>query len=104
MSAPMRTAFGIAIIALFWATMDVDARGIAKRPAEPVMVTVHSSALRAIGYAGQRRILDVELQNGRRYRYFRVPAKVAHAFLASPSKGRYYNQLIKPAFRFQQLP
>lgn len=64
--------------------------------------TVDSSAIAVVEYgAGQR--LDIELTNGRVYRYFDVPRDVYEAFMAAESKGRFYNDHIRDAYLCERL-
>ena len=64
---------------------------------------VDSSAANAVRYNAKRRWLDVEYSNGRRYRYFDVPAEVHQELLAADSIGTYLNQCIKPDYRYVRL-
>lgn len=56
------------------------------------MVLVRSRAIAAIGYDERARQLLIMFRKGRRhlYAYDRVSPEVHAAFLAAPSKGRYY--------------
>ena len=53
-----------------------------------------SSFVHRICYAEPKRYLVIKLK-GTYYHYCEVPPEVVTAFLAAPSKGRYYNQNIK---------
>jgi hypothetical protein len=69
-------------------------------------VPVESSSIASIGYASQKRLLELEFrQSGEVYQYFDVPAEEYAAFLAADSKGTYLNQQFKPrGHRYQRLP
>jgi len=67
------------------------------------MVAVESSVIRAIGYNKRHQMLDVEMLKGARYRYLQVPPAVAKALFAAESKGKFYNEQIKPRFHFIRL-
>jgi lysyl-tRNA synthetase class 2 len=43
-------------------------------------------------------MLDVEFTSGTKYRYFAVPERVFHEFLAAESKGVFFNRRIKPCY------
>jgi hypothetical protein len=59
-------------------------------------VPVESSSIASIGYAPQRRVLELEfLQSGEVYQYFDVPAEEYAAFLDADSKGTYLNHVFK---------
>lgn len=67
------------------------------------MIPVVSSNIAAIGYSDSSSILQIDFLNGSRYRYFDVPTQVFSAFLASRSKGRYFNTIIKSDSAFNYL-
>lgn len=67
------------------------------------MIPVVSSNIAAIGYSDSSSVLQVDFMNGTRYRYFDVPTQVFTAFLASRSKGRYFNTIIKSDSAFNYL-
>lgn len=64
---------------------------------------VESTSLRTAGYDAARRILDVEFHTGRLYRYFAVPQEVYTGLLQAPSKGRYYNAVIRDHYEYERL-
>ena len=77
----------------------------AKTPAQagPELVPVSSSALRAVGYDADRRILEIEFHNGEVYCYYDVPAEVHWGLMAADSHGRYFDQHIRGAFRYEKI-
>lgn len=64
---------------------------------------VDSSAVRALGYDPERRLLDVMYPDGDVYRYFGVSPQRHYALMAAGSIGRYVNEHIKPNYRFEKL-
>ena len=60
---------------------------------------VESTMLAALAYDYGRGILRLEFRSsGAFYRYYGVPATVYEALLAAPSKGRYFNRVIRGSF------
>lgn len=60
---------------------------------------VGSSVIATVDYDGERRVLEVTFRTGRVYRYLGVPPAVYRELLASDSKGKYFNQKIRPKYR-----
>ena len=60
---------------------------------------VGSSVIAMLGYDDERRILEVTFHTGRVYHYLGVPPNVYLELLASDSKGKYFNQKIRPKYR-----
>ena len=58
-----------------------------------------SSVIAMLGYDDERRVLEVTFRTGRVYQYLNVPPAVYVELLASDSKGKYFNQKIKPRYR-----
>ena len=67
------------------------------------LIEVDSSALRRIGYDPDAEMLAVEFNNGLRYDYYNVPQQIGLAFLAAPSKGRFYGAHIKGQYTIVKL-
>lgn len=71
-----------------------------------MMTTVHgaaSSSIGSVGYSAETEMLEVTFRRGARYRYLGVPQTVYEGLLAASSKGRYFNESIREAFRFEVL-
>ena len=66
-----------------------------------IMHPVISNIISAIGYDEHSLSLVIVFNDGCAYEYDSVPAIIVNQLLASPSKGRFYNQFIKG--RFNQL-
>lgn len=62
-----------------------------------ILVLVHSSAIRAVGYDGHT--LTVEFHTGRVYDHPGVPYSVFEEFMDAPSLGAYYNQHIRGKYK-----
>ena len=65
--------------------------------------TVSSTAIESITYDEWSRHLDIALTTGRVYRYFDVPPDVYAALMDADSKGRFYNDRIRDAYRCERL-
>jgi hypothetical protein len=65
-------------------------------------VPVSSSVVAEIGYDLSEQMLEVKFRSGRTYRYFGVPSSVHDEFLLCESKGRYFNERVRDAYRFDQ--
>jgi hypothetical protein len=62
-----------------------------------ILISVNSSAIRAIGYDGNT--LTVEFHNGRTYDHPGVPYSVYEELMQAPSKGIFYNRYIRGRYR-----
>ena len=56
---------------------------------------VSSSLLRSVGYDSDQQLLEVELQDGKIYRYADVSEQIYHGLIEADSLGRYFNQHIR---------
>jgi hypothetical protein len=65
--------------------------------------TGSSAAVETITYDEWSRQLDIALTTGRLYRYFDVPPDIYAALMDSDSKGRFYNERIRDAYRCERL-
>jgi KTSC domain-containing protein len=61
------------------------------------LITVSSSAIRAVGYDGY--ILSVEFHSGRVYDHPGVPESVFQELMDATSKGSYYARYIRGRYR-----
>ena len=61
-----------------------------------------SAAVRDITYDASRNELTVAFTTGRVYVYSLVPADVAAAFGAAPSKGAFFNDHIRDCYPFRK--
>ena len=63
-------------------------------------IWVESTTLRALAYDGDRGILQLEFRTRAIYHYYGVPAAVYEALLYAPSKGSYFNRVIRGRFPY----
>jgi len=61
-------------------------------------IPVESSWLQAIAYHELAHVLEIKLNNGKKYTFMSVPQKVFEAFLVSPSKGEFFNKVVRPNY------
>jgi len=61
---------------------------------------VESTTLVTIAYDEALELLQLEFRSQSIYQYFGVPVAVYIAFLDAPSKGRYFNQVIRGRFPY----
>jgi lysyl-tRNA synthetase class 2 len=64
---------------------------------------VDSTSVKSVGYEPASRVLEVEFQGGRVYRYFDVPPRRYRAFLDAESAGRFLNTEIKGVYPYAQV-
>ena len=62
-----------------------------------------SSVIESVRYDATGHALDIVFTTGRVYRYFAVPAAVHEELLAAESKGRYFNEVIRPRYPYTEL-
>ncbi len=63
------------------------------------MITVTSTAIRAVGYDENTLTLTVEFRSGRTYDHHGVPYSVYAGLMEATSKGRYYAYHIRGKYR-----
>ena len=68
-----------------------------------LMVEVASTAIAAVGHDAASRTLVVCFRSGETYAYLDAPRAVYDAFLAAPSKGRFFQAEVAGAFRYVRL-
>jgi hypothetical protein len=61
---------------------------------------VESTTLRAFAYDEGREILQLEFLSRAIYHYSGVPAAVHEGLRGAPSKGRYFNRVIRGRFAY----
>jgi hypothetical protein len=67
------------------------------------MLPVESSTMTGVEYDDETRELDILFSSGKTYRYFDVPAEVYAMLLDAESKGQYFNEEIKGAYRYAEV-
>lgn len=66
-------------------------------------VPVRSTTLRSVGYDPATKTLEAEFRTGRVYAYSDVPPELWLSLLASGSKGKFFNILIRDRFRYHSI-
>lgn len=56
---------------------------------------VLSSAVRSMGYDPDNKVLEIEMQSGGIYQYFKVPKRVYEDLKQAASIGRYYTRFVR---------
>jgi hypothetical protein len=64
---------------------------------------VQSSIVQESGYDAAERKLEVQFHSGKVYQYLAVPHGTYEAFIASESKGRFFNEQIRDVYRYVQV-
>ena len=67
------------------------------------LTVVESTSLATVAYDANRELLQIEFRDRTIYRYRHVPAEVHAALLRAPSKGSYFNRVIRGQFAFAQI-
>jgi hypothetical protein len=68
------------------------------------VTAVESSTLATIAYDGNRQLLQLEFSSRAVYQYLGVPTVVYEELLHAPSKGSYFNQVIRGKFPYRRIP
>jgi hypothetical protein len=66
------------------------------------VTAVQSTTLARVAYDDARELLELEFCSRAVYQYFRVPATAYAALLRAPSKGVYFNRVIRGRFPYFQ--
>ena len=64
---------------------------------------VESTTLATVAYDGDRQLLQIEFHDRTTYRYFNVPTEVHETLLRAPSKGSYFNRVIRGQFAYVRI-
>jgi hypothetical protein len=64
------------------------------------VTAVESTTLATVAYDDGRDLLQLEFRSRAVYQYFGVPASVHAALLRAPSKGSYFNRVIRGRFPY----
>jgi KTSC domain-containing protein len=67
------------------------------------MTAVESTTLATVAYDEALGVLQLEFRSRAVYRYFGVPATVHEGLLSAPSKGNYFNQVIRGRFPYRLI-
>ena len=63
------------------------------------MISVSSSAIRAVGYDPNTGLMQIRFTEGHSYTFCGVPANVFSGLMNSGSKGSYYNSHIRGRYQ-----
>ena len=63
-------------------------------------MVVNSTTLATVAYDARRELLQLEFCDGAICQYFGVAAEVHEALMRAPSKGSYFNRVIRGRFAF----
>ena len=69
----------------------------------PQIQPIESSVIRDASYAADARELRITFLSGRQYAYANVPQSIYEAFLASSSKGAFFNIAIRGRYHFHEI-
>ena len=64
---------------------------------------VESTTLAKVGYGDVLQLLRLEFRSRAIYQYFGVPSAVHQALLQAPSKGSYFNSVIRGRFPYARV-
>jgi hypothetical protein len=64
------------------------------------VIAVESTVLAAVAYGDARELLQLEFRSRTIYRYSGVPPAVHAALLRAPSRGIYFNRVIRGRFPY----
>lgn len=64
---------------------------------------VESTAIREIDYSPEHGKLFVTFQDGDEYVYVGVPERVGQAFFRAPSKGRFFQRIIRDRYPYNRV-
>jgi hypothetical protein len=67
------------------------------------ITAVESITLTTVSYDDALGMLQLEFRSQAVYQYFGVPAPVHEGLLGAPSKGRYFNQVIRGHFPYRLI-
>jgi len=69
----------------------------------PQTGAIDSSVIRDVIYAPDQRELRITFVSGRQYAYANVPPSIYDAFVASSSKGAFFNIAIRGRYHFHEI-
>lgn len=64
---------------------------------------IESTMFRAVGYDPRQRILELEFNDRRVYRYYRVPARIYRELLTAESSGLYFQDAIRGVYPYEKV-
>jgi hypothetical protein len=66
-------------------------------------IAIISKVLKSVGYDEATGTLEVEFKNGGLYEYIDVPSETYSQLMLAPSKGTYFGENIRDAYRFKRV-
>lgn len=66
-------------------------------------IRIHTPNLRAVGYDAERRLLEIEFNDGSVYQYERVAPDLHRRFMASQSKRSFFEDHIEEVYTRRRL-
>lgn len=69
----------------------------------PWIDILDSTSIAAVRYDARRELLDIRFTSDRVYRYEGVPEFVYRALLRADSKGRYFNEVIRDRYEYEEV-
>ena len=66
-------------------------------------VPVRSSNLKQVAYVPSSGTMYVEFNSGARYCFYDVPEPVYSGLLHSPSKGTYFNDVMRSGYHYERI-
>jgi hypothetical protein len=63
------------------------------------MVRVNSSAITAVGYDPATNRMKITFKQGKTYDFCRVPLNIYQGLINAPSKGGYFDRVIKDRYQ-----
>ena len=79
-------------------TADIDAETTTMKP-----TILESTTLATVAYDADRQLLQIEFRDRTAYRYFNLPTDVYETLLRAPSKGSYFNRVIRGQFAYVRM-
>ncbi len=67
------------------------------------ITAVESTTLATVTYDEASELLQLEFRSRATYQYFGVPVAVHTALLDAPSKGSYFNRIIRGSFQYRRV-
>ena len=68
---------------------------------KPIWIPVESCFIDAIAYHKEARVLEIKIK-GTQYTFFGISNKTFKDFANSPSKGKFFNEIIKLKYKYLQ--
>jgi hypothetical protein len=70
---------------------------------ESSFVALDSSSLAGAAYDARSELMVVQFRDGTAYEYSEVPADIFDGLISAASHGRYFDETVRPSFRYRRL-